>query len=73
VIQLLHDSGAWRVLDFKEFQEFTNNLPPKHWPGTKSKDKVLVKDKGKKHSVTVFENGLSGEPIPTVRHALFKV
>lgn len=73
VTKLIRDSKAWRVLDFSAFDEWANDLPPKHWPGAKSKDKVLVKDEGKRHTVTVYENGLSGEPIPTVRHALFKV
>jgi hypothetical protein len=70
VMELVKESKAWHVLDF---DAWVRDLPPKHWPGTKSKHKVLVKDRVKKHSVTVFENGLSGEPIPTVRHALFKV
>lgn len=73
VTKLLRTSKDWRVLDFKDFDDWIKDLPPKHWPGSKSKDKVLIKDKGKTQCVTVFENGLSGEPIPEVHFGLFRV
>jgi hypothetical protein len=76
VARLIRASTGWQIIDFMDFAEWKSNLPLTYWPSAKPpQNKIVLKENRKKRTVTAtfFENGLSGEPIPTVSVGLFKV
>lgn len=68
---LLRTAKGWQL------EEWINNLPPTYWSPSRPHPKHLVVLKENKQkrtqSITVFENGLSGEEAPVVRCGLFRL